>query len=69
MRQGMDPASAAKDAIARIRRKYPSFIGAVFAVNRLGVHAGACHGWLFQYSVQDATMNDVQVFTVHPDAQ
>lgn len=67
MRQGMTPAEAAKDAIARIRRKYPSFIGAVFAMNKFGVHAGACHGWVFMYTVQDASMADAVVFTVQPD--
>lgn len=67
MRQGMTPAEAARDAIARIRRKFPTFIGAVFAINKYGIHAGACHGWVFQYTVQDAKMADAVVFTVKPD--
>jgi N4-(beta-N-acetylglucosaminyl)-L-asparaginase len=67
MRQGMTPAEAARDAIARIRRKFPPFIGAVFAINKYGIHAGACHGWVFQYTVQDAKMADAVVFTVKPD--
>jgi len=66
MRQGMDPRDAAKDAISRIARKYPDFIGAVFAVNKEGVHAGACHGWTFQYSVRNSSMQDVEVITVYP---
>ncbi|XP_016564953.1 probable isoaspartyl peptidase/L-asparaginase 3 isoform X2 [Capsicum annuum] len=66
MRLGMEPEVAAKDAISRIVRKYPGFIGALFAVNRSGIHAGACHGWTFQYSVRNPAMNDVEVFTVHP---
>ncbi|XP_015067541.1 probable isoaspartyl peptidase/L-asparaginase 3 isoform X2 [Solanum pennellii] len=66
MRLGMEPKLAAKDAISRIARKYPNFIGALFAVNRNGTHAGACHGWTFQYSVRNPGMNDVEVFTVHP---
>uniref|UniRef100_M1BMJ7 N(4)-(Beta-n-acetylglucosaminyl)-l-asparaginase n=3 Tax=Solanum TaxID=4107 RepID=M1BMJ7_SOLTU len=66
MRLGMEPKLAAKDAISRIARKYPNFIGALFAVNRNGTHAGACHGWTFQYSVRNPGMNDVKVFTVHP---
>ncbi|XP_055826577.1 probable isoaspartyl peptidase/L-asparaginase 3 isoform X2 [Solanum dulcamara] len=66
MRLGMEPELAAKDAISRIARKYPDFIGALFAVNRSGIHAGACHGWTFQYSVKNPGMNDVEVFTVHP---
>ncbi|NP_001146491.2 Probable isoaspartyl peptidase/L-asparaginase 3 precursor [Zea mays] len=66
MRQGMDPRDAATDAISRIARKYPDFIGAVFAVNKEGVHAGACHGWTFQYSVRNSSMQDVEVITVYP---
>ncbi|KAK2653447.1 hypothetical protein Ddye_013303 [Dipteronia dyeriana] len=50
MRQGMEPKHAAKDAISRIARRFPDFVGAVVAVNKNGVHAGACHGWTFQYS-------------------
>ncbi|XP_065871670.1 probable isoaspartyl peptidase/L-asparaginase 3 isoform X2 [Euphorbia lathyris] len=66
MRLGMEPKEAAKDAIKRIARKYPDFVGAVFAVNKKGVHGGACHGWTFQYSVKSPQMKDVQVFTVSP---
>lgn len=66
MRLGMEPKLAAMDAIARITRKYPDFVGAVFAVNKDGIHAGACHGWTFQYSVRSPEMDDVEVFTVLP---
>ncbi|KAJ0248807.1 isoaspartyl peptidase/L-asparaginase 3 [Hirschfeldia incana] len=66
MRQGMKPREAAKDAVSRIARKFPDFVGAVVAVDKNGSHAGACHGWTFQYSVQDPDMDDVQVFTVLP---
>ena len=66
MRQGKDPEHAAIDAMARIARKYPKFVGAVFAVNRNGTHAGACHGWTFQYTVKSVGMHDLEVFTVRP---
>ncbi|EFH38796.1 predicted protein, partial [Arabidopsis lyrata subsp. lyrata] len=66
MRQGMKPEEAAKDAISRIARKFPDFVGAVVAVDKNGSHSGACHGWTFQYSVQNPDMDDVQVFTVLP---
>ncbi|OEL26645.1 putative isoaspartyl peptidase/L-asparaginase 3 [Dichanthelium oligosanthes] len=66
MRRGMEPRDAAMDAISRIARKFPDFVGAVFAVNKKGVHAGACHGWTFQYSVRNSSMNDVEVITVYP---
>lgn len=62
----MEPKLAAKDAISRIARKFPDFVGAVVAVNKNGVHAGACHGWTFQYSVRTLEMEDVEVFTVLP---
>ncbi|KAJ1272138.1 hypothetical protein BS78_06G179900 [Paspalum vaginatum] len=66
MRRGMEPRDAAMDAISRIALKYPDFVGAVFAVNNGGVHAGACHGWTFQYSVRNSSMQDVEVITVYP---
>ncbi|CAL0310993.1 unnamed protein product [Lupinus luteus] len=66
MRLGMEPKLAAKDAIARIARKFPGFLGAVVAVNKKGEHAGACHGWTFKYSVMSPGMKDVKVFTVLP---
>ncbi|XP_076897315.1 putative isoaspartyl peptidase/L-asparaginase 3 isoform X1 [Bidens hawaiensis] len=66
MRLGMAPSVAAKDAISRIARKYPTFVGAIFAVDKNGTHAGACYGWTFQYSVRSPSMDDVEVFTVYP---
>ena len=62
----MEPKLAAEDAISRIARKYPDFIGAVFAVDKKGTHTGACHGWTFQYSVRSPETDDVEVFTVLP---
>ncbi|KAI4332807.1 hypothetical protein L6164_017686 [Bauhinia variegata] len=67
MRLGMEPKLAAQDAIARIAKKFPGFLGAVVAINKKGEHAGACHGWTFKYSVRRPGMKDVQVFTVLPD--
>ncbi|XP_030532871.1 probable isoaspartyl peptidase/L-asparaginase 3 isoform X4 [Rhodamnia argentea] len=66
MRRGMEPKLAAEDAILRIAQKYPDFVGALFAVNKEGEHAGACHGWTFQYSVRSMEMEEVEVFTVRP---
>ncbi|XP_071705919.1 probable isoaspartyl peptidase/L-asparaginase 3 isoform X3 [Rutidosis leptorrhynchoides] len=66
MRLGVEPRLAAKDAISRIAKKYPNFVGALFAVNKNGTHAGACYGWTFQYSVRSLSMDDVEVFTVYP---
>ncbi|PQQ21110.1 disease resistance protein RPS5-like [Prunus yedoensis var. nudiflora] len=61
MRLGMEPNLAAKDAISRIARKFPDFLRVVFDINKKGVHAGACHGWTFQYSVRSPEMDDVKV--------
>ncbi|XP_023741850.1 probable isoaspartyl peptidase/L-asparaginase 3 isoform X1 [Lactuca sativa] len=66
MRLGMEPRVAAKDAISRIAKKYPNFVGAIFAVDKNGTHAGACYGWTFQYSVRSPSMDDVEVITVYP---
>ncbi|KAG6429248.1 hypothetical protein SASPL_107293 [Salvia splendens] len=63
LRLGMEPKLAAEDAIAR---KYPDFVGGVFAVDKNGIHAGACHGWIFQYSVRSPDMADVVVYTINP---
>ena len=66
MRRGLEPQHAAIDAISRIARKYPDFVGAVFALRKDGIHAGACHGWTFQYSVRTPSMADVEIFTIEP---
>ncbi|CAM6090885.1 unnamed protein product [Calypogeia fissa] len=66
MRRGKSPKSATRDAIERIKRKYPDFQGAVFAVNRKGKHAGAGYGWTFQYTVRANGMEDVEIHTVSP---
>eukprot|EP00897_Mesotaenium_endlicherianum_P009880 jgi/Mesen1/8920/ME000548S08441 len=66
MRLGMAPKEAAEDAILRIARKYSSFQGAIFAVNKTGHHAGACNNWTFQYSVKSRNAQEVQIITVAP---
>ena len=66
MRLGLEPKLAAQDAIARIARRFPNFVGAVVALNKKGEHAGAGHGWTFKYSVRSPVMKDVEVFTVLP---
>ncbi len=66
MRQGATPKQAAEDAIQRIVKHYPLYVGALFAVDKAGNHAGACHGWTFQYAFQDSTLNAPQTVTVQP---
>lgn len=66
MRQGATPKQAAEDAIQRIVKHYPLYVGALFAVDKAGNHAGACHGWTFQYAFQNSNLNAPQIVTVQP---
>ena len=38
MRNGMSPQDATADAIKRIERLYPNFVGAIIAADKLGNH-------------------------------
>ncbi len=62
MRRGLSPQAAAEDAVRRMVRKYPAYVGAVLAVDRHGRHAAACHGWTFTYAVRSAGMAAVRLF-------
>lgn len=44
MRRGLSPTEAAQEAVFRIGRKYPEFMGAVIALNKAGDFGAACHG-------------------------
>jgi len=66
LRHGMTPAQAAQDAIARILKKYTKFQGALVVTDMNGNYGAACHGWVFQYSVRNPSMDSVQVITVQP---
>lgn len=44
MRQGASPVKAANIAISRIAEKYPSFFGALIAVDKKGRVGAACNG-------------------------
>lgn len=66
MRQGKSPKAAAEDAIRRIIKFYPKYIGALFAVDTAGRHAGACHGWTFKYTIQNASLSEPHIITVDP---
>lgn len=56
MRQGATPTEAAQTAIDRIASKYPSFVGAIIAVNTNGTIGAACNGLeSFPYSYMDDT--------------
>lgn len=66
MRRGLTPTEAAEDAVRRIARRFPSYVGAFVAVDREGRIGAAAYGWTFKYSYRDASLDDVMVVTVEP---
>lgn len=65
MRNGTAPDMAAKKAINRIQKYYPSFFGAVIAVNAAGEYAAACNGMeSFSYIVGSLDYNGVSLVRV-----
>lgn len=44
MRRGASPEAAARTAINRIVQHYPTFFGAVIALNNKGEYGAACNG-------------------------
>lgn len=66
MRRGMTPQEAAKDAVARMVRKYPQASTGIVVVNNKGEHGGAGSNWNFTYSFRCGSMNETQVVTVLP---
>lgn len=69
LRLGWSPQAAADDAVARVAARAPAFVGALFVLSADGrLHAGAAHGWSFQYTVLRAGDEAPRVFTVNPAA-
>jgi N4-(beta-N-acetylglucosaminyl)-L-asparaginase len=66
MRQGSKPLRAAEDAVRRILKFYPSYVGAVVAVACSGKHAGAAAGWDFEYAVRSPMSDSVEIVKVTP---
>jgi isoaspartyl peptidase/L-asparaginase-like protein (Ntn-hydrolase superfamily) len=65
MREGVAPDEACLDAIKRIAKYYPTFTGAVLALNKDGQHGAACHGIdTFPYSVMQQGWTDPQVLQI-----
>jgi N4-(beta-N-acetylglucosaminyl)-L-asparaginase len=66
MRNGKTPSEAATSAILRISKYYPSFSGAVIAMNMTGHYGAACHGLSsFPFTVMSSSFTDVQIFHVN----
>uniref|UniRef100_A0A182PBS1 N(4)-(beta-N-acetylglucosaminyl)-L-asparaginase n=1 Tax=Anopheles epiroticus TaxID=199890 RepID=A0A182PBS1_9DIPT len=67
MRSGVEPEEAGRQAIGRIAKYYPSFVGGIVVVTKDGRYGAACHGMNeFPYSVADGTEANgtVRVLTV-----
>jgi N4-(beta-N-acetylglucosaminyl)-L-asparaginase len=65
MRQGSSPDEACLDAIKRIAKFYPTFTGAVLALDKDGRHGAACHGIeTFPYSVMQQGWKDPQIIQI-----
>ena len=47
MKAGMTPTQAAKDALQRIQKFYPDFVGAMIAVNTKGEYGMYVHVYVF----------------------
>ena len=66
MRLGKKPRKAAEDAVRRILKFYPTYIGALIAVDASGKHAAAAAGWKFEYAVRHASSNTTEIHAVEP---
>lgn len=67
MRRGMSPKRAAEDAIRRIIKHVPRYIGAVVAVDMNGCHGAAAHGWeTFRYAYKTQGDANVKIVPVIP---
>lgn len=66
MEAGMDPLNALKTAMRPIIRYYPSFKGAMIAVDNQGDYAAVCHGMKsFDFCVANPTFNQAKVLSVN----
>jgi len=67
MKQGATPTAACEEAIGRVAKYFPKYLGALVAVNKNGVMGAAAHGWTFWYSYINSTANGVpQLVKVPP---
>lgn len=65
MRKGANPNEAAATAVHRIAVAYPSFSGAVIAVNKFGDYGAACHGMeSFPFVVANPIFGNIQIENV-----
>jgi N4-(beta-N-acetylglucosaminyl)-L-asparaginase len=66
LRRGMDPATAADDAVRRMLRKYPDVASGLVVVDKHGNHGAAGSGWTFTYAYRGGDMAETVVVEVPP---
>ena len=64
LRRGLSPQAAAEDAVKRVLRYHPSYVGAVIAIDQSGRYAAAAAGWTFEFAVRDGSADEVQTYKV-----
>lgn len=64
LRRGYSPQAAAEDAVKRVLKYHPSYVGAVIAIDQFGRYAAAAAGWTFEFAVRDGTADEVQTYKV-----
>ncbi|XP_022912584.2 N(4)-(Beta-N-acetylglucosaminyl)-L-asparaginase-like [Onthophagus taurus] len=65
MRRGATPEDASNQAILRMTKHYPSFSGAVIAVNKNGEFGASCNGMdEFPFAVMSESLKKPQIFKV-----
>uniref|UniRef100_A0A182JUA1 N(4)-(beta-N-acetylglucosaminyl)-L-asparaginase n=1 Tax=Anopheles christyi TaxID=43041 RepID=A0A182JUA1_9DIPT len=67
LRNGVNPAEAGQQAMGRIAKYYPSFVGGIIVATKDGRYGAACNGMNeFPYSVADGTEGNgaVRILTV-----
>lgn len=69
MASGLSPKAAAEYAILKIARYYPTFSGALVAVNLKGEYGAACHGIQggFPYCVSSPGTGNNGTIILHAD--
>eukprot|EP01091_Cochliopodium_minus_P015205 TRINITY_DN5338_c0_g1_i2.p1 TRINITY_DN5338_c0_g1~~TRINITY_DN5338_c0_g1_i2.p1 ORF type:complete len:272 (-),score=47.40 TRINITY_DN5338_c0_g1_i2:19-834(-) len=65
MRMGYSPRTSTEKVLERITKKYPSFKGAIIAINKDGKYGANCYGYdSFQYSVMSKEKKSIVVETI-----
>lgn len=66
MRRGVRVKEAVEEAVTRIAKRVPGYVGALVAVDKQGNIGAACFGWNFTYAYRNPESRGVQVVEVAP---